>query len=72
MADIERSGGRGMTRSQREGRAYKLTLATGGLAVAAVAAIVLAAVGVIGWSLPLLAVVLAVVCGLLLRRTLGM
>ena len=61
-----------MTRRQREQRAYQLTLATGGLSVVAVAGIVLAAVGVVGWGLPILAIVLAVLSGLWLRRTLGM
>lgn len=72
MADLERSTGTRMTRRQREQRAYQLTIATGVLSVAAVAGIVLAAVGVIGFGLPIAAVILAVVCGLLLRRTLGL
>jgi fatty acid desaturase len=72
MADLERSGGRRLTRAQRSDRAYKLTLATGGLAVVAVAGVVLAIVGAIGWGLPLLAIVLAVAAGLWLRRTLGL
>ncbi len=72
MADIERSGGRRLSRAQRTDRAYRLTLATGGLAVAAVVGIALAIAGVIGWGLPLLAIVLAVVAGLWLRRTLGL
>ncbi len=72
MADLERSTGTRMTRRQREQRAYQLTIATGVLSVAAVVGIVLAAIGVIGAGLPILAVILAVVCGLLLRRTLGL
>ena len=71
MADLERSSGRRPTRRQREQRAYQLTLATGGLTVVAVVGIILAVVGVIGAGLPILAAVLAVICGLLLRRTLG-
>ena len=46
-------------------------LATGGLGVVAVVGIVLAIAGVIGGFVPFLAAVLAVVCGLLLRRTLS-
>ncbi len=72
MADLERSPGRRPTRRQREQRAYQLTLATGGLAVVAVVGFVLAIAGVIGAGLPILAAVLAVLCGLWLRRTLGM
>jgi hypothetical protein len=72
MADLERSTGSRMTRRQREQRAYQLTIATGALSVVAVVGIVLAAIGVISFGLPIAAVILAVVCGLLLRRTLGL
>jgi hypothetical protein len=71
MADLERSTGRRLTRRQREQRAYQLTLATGGLAVVAVAGAVLAVLGIVGAGVPIAAAVLAVICGLLLRRTLG-
>lgn len=71
MADLERSRGRPLSRAQRTDRAYKLTLATGGLGLVAAVGIVLAIVGVVGWGLPILALVLAAVCGLLLRRSLG-
>jgi hypothetical protein len=60
-----------MSRRQREKRAYQLTLATGGLSVVAVVTFVLAIVGITSFSLPVLAAILAVVCGVLLRRTLG-
>ena len=72
MADLERSKGRRMTRRDREQRAYQLTLATGGLSVVAVVGVVLAVVGVVGAGLPIAAAVLAVICFVLLRRTLGM
>jgi hypothetical protein len=71
MADLERSSGRRMTRRDRERRAYQLTLATSGLALATVVLTVLAAVGAIGGGLPVLTAILAVVCFVLLRRTLG-
>lgn len=71
MADLERSRGRRPTRRQREQRAYQLTLATGALTVVAVVGFLLAILGVVGAGLPILAAILAVVCGLLLRRTLG-
>jgi len=71
MADIERSRNR-TPRRQREQRAYQLTLATGALAVVAVVGFVLALVNIVGFGLPILAAILAVVSGLLLRRTLGM
>ncbi len=72
MANLERSRGTRMTRSQRERRAYQLTLASGALAVVAVVGLVLALVNVIGAGLPIAAAILAVVSFVLLRRTLGM
>ena len=70
MSELEpRSRGR-MSRREREQRAYRLVLATGALTAVAVIGIVLAIVGVIGGTIPVLAAVLAVVCALLLRRTL--
>jgi len=71
MADLERRSPSRLSRRQRERRAYQLTLATAGLAVIAVVGFVLAIVGVVGGTIPFLAAILAVVCGLLLRRTLS-
>ncbi|HYN52846.1 MAG TPA: hypothetical protein VES62_18145 [Thermoleophilaceae bacterium] len=71
MSDLERRGGRRLSRRERERRAYRLVLATGALGLVALVGLVLAALDVIGLGLPLLAAVLAVACGLLLRRPLG-
>jgi hypothetical protein len=71
MADLERRSPSPMSRRRREQRAFQLVLATGGLAVVAVVGIVLAIANVIGGTIPVLAAILAVVCGLLLRRTLS-
>lgn len=70
MADLERRSSSRLPRRQREQRAYQLVLATAGLALIAVVGIVLAIANVIGGTIPVLAAILAVVCGLLLRRTL--
>ena len=69
MSDLERSGGSRLSRRSREDRAYKLVLASGALGTVAVVGFVLALLGVIGAGLPILAAVLAVICGLLFRRT---
>jgi hypothetical protein len=69
MSDLERRSGSRLSRRQREQRAYNLVLAGGALAVVFVVTAVLAIVGVMGWSIPILAAILAVVCGLLFRRT---
>jgi type IV secretory pathway TrbD component len=71
MSDLERRPGRGLSRRQREQRAYYLVLASGGLAVAAVVVLVLWIAGVASFGLFLLLAVLAAVAGYLLRRTLG-
>jgi zinc transporter ZupT len=69
MSDLERRSGSRPSRRQREQRAYNLILAAGGLGVVFVVGAVLAIVGVIGWSIPILAAILAVIAGVLFRRT---
>jgi type IV secretory pathway TrbD component len=71
MSDLERRPGRGMSRRQREQRAYYLVLASGGLAVAVVVVLVLWIVGAASFGLFLILAILAAVSGYLLRRTLG-
>jgi len=68
MSDLVPGSGRRLSRSQREGRAYRLVQVGGGAAAVAVVGIVLAVVGVVGWWLPILAVVVAAICGLLFSR----
>jgi hypothetical protein len=70
MSELERKRSR-LPRRAREQRAYRLALATGGLSAVAVVGFALAIAGVVGTGLPLLAAVLAVVCGLLFARTVG-
>jgi predicted MFS family arabinose efflux permease len=67
MSDLERRPSR-LPRRTREERAYRLVVAGGTLAVVAVVGFVLAIAGVLGWGLPFIAAVLAVVCGLLFHR----
>lgn len=69
MSDLERRSGSRPSRRKREQRAYNLVLATGGLGVVFVVGAVLAIVGVIGWSIPILAAILAVITGVLFRRS---
>ena len=59
-----------LSRRQREGRAYTLTLVSGGAAVAAVVFLVLAVVGVMGIGPALLAALIAAGAAFLLRGTL--
>jgi hypothetical protein len=71
MSDIEPRSSSHLSRRQREQRAYRLVLATSILGVIAVVGGVLAIAGAIGGGIPFMAAVLAVVCGLWLRRTLA-
>jgi ABC-type lipoprotein release transport system permease subunit len=70
MSDLERRSGSRPSRRRREQRAYNLVLAGGALGVVFVVTALLAIFGVMGWSIPILAAILAVVCALLFRRTL--
>jgi hypothetical protein len=70
MSDLERRPSR-VPRRTREQRAYRLVMAGGAFGVVAVVGFVLAIAGVWGWGIPFLALVLAVVCGLLFRRAVG-
>lgn len=56
-------------RRVREDRAYKLVVAGGAAAVVAVVTFVLAIVGVMGFGVPVIAALVAVMCGWLFRRT---
>jgi fatty acid desaturase len=69
MSDLAPRSGGPPSRRAREQRAYRVVV-TGGVAGAvAVVGAVLAIVGVVGWWLPILAVIVAAICGLIFRRT---
>jgi hypothetical protein len=68
MSNIEPRGSSRPSRRAREQRAYRLVVASGGLGLVAVVGALLAIVGIIGWSIPVIAAILAVVCVILFRR----
>ena len=70
MSSPARRPGDRPSRRQRVDKAYRLTLATGGFGVAAVAAFVLALVSSFSWGWFFLLGALAAVCAMLLRGTL--
>lgn len=70
MADLERRSGY-TPRRTREQRAYRLVQVGGAAGVVAVAGFVLALVGVIGFGIPLLAAIVAVVCVVMFRSIVG-
>jgi hypothetical protein len=56
-------------RRTREDRAYRLVVAGGTAAVIAVVTFVLAIVGILSFGVPVLAAIVAVLCGWMFRRT---
>lgn len=70
MSDLERRGDRRLTRREREDRAYKLVLGTGGFSLVAVVGAILAALTPLSATLPVLAAVFAIICFVMLRRVL--
>ena len=70
MSDITPRPNRTPTRRSREDRAYKLVLAGGTAAVVFVVTFVLAIVGVLGgYGIPIIAALVAALCGWMFRRT---
>jgi hypothetical protein len=65
------SSGGPPSRRSRERRAYQLALVGGAAGVIAVVGVILAAVGVFGFGVPFIAAIVAIVCGLLFRRTIS-
>ena len=63
------SSGGPPSRRSRERRAYQHALVGGTAGVIAVVGFILAAVGVFGFGIPFIAAIVAIVCGLLFRRT---
>ena len=71
MSDLAPRSGGPPSRRSREERAFRLVTIGGGAAAVAVVGVVLAIVGILGWWLPILAIIVAAICGLLFRRTVG-
>ncbi|MEA2333471.1 MAG: hypothetical protein QOH58_3609 [Thermoleophilaceae bacterium] len=69
MADLARSSSGPPSRRSREQRAYRLAVGGGVAGAVTVVGAVLALVGAIGWTIPVLAAVVAVICFLLFRRS---
>lgn len=65
------SSGGPPSRRSRERRAYQLVLVGSAAGVIAVVGFVLALVDVMGFGVPFIAAIVAVVCALMLRRTVG-
>lgn len=70
MTDIDRRPNR-TPRRAREQRAYQLVLATGGASVVAVVTAILAIFSIGSFGFTFVALVVAAVCGFLLKRAVG-
>jgi hypothetical protein len=71
MSDLTRGSGGPPSRRGRERRAFQLVVTGGTAGAVAVVTLLLAIFGVMGFGIPLIAIIVAVVCGVLLRRTVG-
>ena len=71
MSSLEPRGGGGMSRRRKEQRGYQLVVVGGGAGLVTVVGAVLAIFGVIGWGIPFIALVVAVICFFLFRRLVG-
>lgn len=69
LVGLSPSSGGPPSRRGRERRAYQLILVGSTAGVIAVVGFILAAVGVLGFGVPFLAAIVAVVCAVLFRRT---
>jgi uncharacterized membrane protein YgaE (UPF0421/DUF939 family) len=69
MGDLSPRPGGTPSRRSREQRAYRLVVAGGAAGAVAVVGLVLAIFGVISFAIPVLAIVIAVICLFLFRRT---
>lgn len=70
MSDLTRGGGPPSRRS-REQRAYRLVVTSGVAGAVAVVGVILAVAGVLGWGVPILAVLICVVAWFMFRRSVG-
>ena len=71
MSDLSRRPSSGLSRRQREQRAYALVLATGVGALLTVALVVLSVVGIVSFGTAVLVAIVTAVLGYLLKRTLS-
>ncbi len=71
MANLEKRGGY-TPRRAREQRAYRLAVTGGVAGVVGVVGLVLAIAGAVTATLPIIAFVVAVICGVLFRRMTGL
>ena len=70
MADLQKRGSYTPRRS-REQRAYRLVVTGGAAGLIGVVTLVLSIAGVVSGTIPVIAIIVAVICFVLFRRTVG-
>jgi hypothetical protein len=71
VSNIEPRSPKRLSRKQRETRAFQLLVAGSALGGVAVIGLLLAVIDVVGAGIPILAGILAVICFMLFRRSVG-
>jgi ABC-type bacteriocin/lantibiotic exporter with double-glycine peptidase domain len=71
MSELSRRSSGPPSRRSREQRAYRLVVAGGTAAAIAVVTFILAIAGIMGFGIPVLVAIVAGVCWLLFRRSVG-
>jgi hypothetical protein len=70
MSNLQKRGGY-TPRRQREQRAYRMVVVGGGAGALGVVTLVLAAVGILSWTLPVILLIVAAICMVGFQRTTG-
>jgi putative flippase GtrA len=70
MADLQKRGSY-TPRRAREQRAYRLAITGSTAGAIGIVTFVLAIAGVMGWTIPIIAIVIAVLCGVMFNRSVG-
>jgi hypothetical protein len=68
MSSLEPRRGSGMSRSSKERLGYRLVMVGGVAGIVTVLGAILAIAGVLGWGLPFIGAIIAVICWVWFRR----
>ena len=68
---LDRKPGRPMSRRERQQRAYQVSVVGAGAGVVTLVTSILAVIGVLNFTLPVLALLLTIACFVAFRRTVG-
>ncbi len=72
MSNLEPRSSKRISRKDREARAFRLVVAGSAFGAIAVIGLLLAIVNIVGFGIPLLSGIIAVICLVLFRRNVGL